>query len=481
MTLATRLTLATSLMALLSFGAVGVWQVSAEAADLRRAATRDLRVLGSSLEVAFENALRDRQAEDVEETLRELERLDPSVDIYLLGEGNEVVAASAGAKLPPPPPEPPGVRTDLLSDRPLARLNVSLESRGREGFPTLLVVRPLEGARRDLEATRRRVVISVLAFVVAVAIVTGLSARWWVGRPLAGMVARMRTVRAGDLTPDPRAPGGVPEVAEALAEFEALVRALALARAQLEEESEARRRLERGVRDMDKLATIGQLAAGVAHEIGSPLQVLEGRLEALAGRDHDADYIRRVAGILRDQTRRITRIVTRLTDLVPRRHAVVSRFDPLPKVQSVVELLQGEARRRGVRLTTETAGDLGEVIADPDALQQIVLNLVRNALDATEPGGQVCVRSSVGTLDALAGGKRPSLRLEVEDNGVGMDEETCSRAVDAFFTTQAPRGSGLGLAVVKSLIDDADGRFVLRSSPGAGTSAVVDLPLDVSL
>lgn len=478
MTFATRLTLATSLMALLSFGAVGAWQVSAEEADLRRATIRDLRVLGSSLEVAFENALRDRQSEDVEETLRELERLDPSVDIYLLGEWDEVLAASAGARIPPPPALAEGVEVELRGHRPTARLTLSLEPRGRDGVPKLLVVRPLDGAKRDLDATRRRVVVSVLAFVLAVAILTAFSTRWWVGRPLARMIARMRRVRAGDLTPDPRTPEGANEVAAALAEFDALVRDLALARARLDEETEARRRLERALRDIDKLATIGQLAAGVAHEIGSPLQVLEGRLETLATRDHDAAYTRRVAAILRDQTRRITRIVARLTDLVPRRHATPACFDPAPHVQAVVELLDGEARRRGVRLATESDGAPPEVVADPDALQQIVLNLVRNALEASEPGGRVSVRVGRGTLAEPGADGVPSLRLEVEDDGVGMDDEARSRALEAFFTTRAPRGSGLGLAVVKSLVDDAEGRIELRSRPAEGTLVRVDLPLD---
>src|SRR5690606_7333212 len=110
------------------------------------------------------------------------------------------------------------------------------------------------------------------------------------------------------------------------------------------------RRLEDALREVDKLATIGQLAAGLAHEIGSPLQILEGRIAALEGKADDPRETRRISRILLDQTRRITRIVSRLTDVARRRTGRPGPLEVGPPVRAVVELMEGEARRRGVRL-----------------------------------------------------------------------------------------------------------------------------------
>src|SRR5690606_22216966 len=140
-------------------------------------------------------------------------------------------------------------------------------------------------------------VLSMAAFVLVVAVVTMALSRFWVGAPLGHMVAHMRRVRAGDLSPSAE-PHGADEVGATLSEFQALVRDLAEARSRLETEGEARRRLELALREVDKLATIGQLAAGLAHEIGSPLQVLDGRIGALEAKADDPSETRRVARIL---------------------------------------------------------------------------------------------------------------------------------------------------------------------------------------
>lgn len=484
MSLSTRLTVALSLAALIAFGAIGAWQLRAEAGDLRRATERELRLLGRSLQVSFENALRDRQEEDVEETLRELERIDPEVDVFVYDSAGARIAASSGASARPrwvvERPEPSGVLRFVPEGDPRSiELVLPLRITRDERPATMVVVRPLDEMRADLEATRRRVVVSVAGFVLLVALLTLGLARVWVGRPLSRMIAAMRRVRAGDLTPS-RAPSRRDEIGATLREFEALVRDLADARARLEEEAEARRRLGEMLRQADKLATIGQLAAGLAHEIGSPLQVLEGRVAGLESRADDPGETRRVARILLEQTQRITRIVSRLGGLARRGVARrVREIEIAPPVRTVVELLDGEARRRGVTLVMREDGEPRRMRGDADAIQQLALNLLRNALDATERGGRVVVSVGACELRAPDGRLRDAVRIAVADTGRGMDEETRARVFDPFFTTrEAAGGSGLGLAVVKGIVDEHRGRIEVRTRPGEGTTFTVELPLE---
>ena len=479
LSLSTRLSLALSATALALLGAVGAWQISAEEGDLRRAVERDLRLLGRSLQVAFENALRDRQAEDMDETLRELERIDPAVDIYVYDRFNRPIATSTGAveRIPrsPPPSHEHALRFREDADPPSVELTLPLQI--AHGPPaTLVLVRPLREMHADLAATRWRIVLSMAALVLVVAVLTTALSRFWVGAPLARMVAHMRRVRAGDLSPSSEPHSSADEVGATLSEFEALVRDLAEARSRLETEGEARRRLELALREVDKLATIGELAAGLAHEIGSPLQVLDGRIGALEAKADDPSETRRVARILREQAQRITRIVARLTGLAQRRPIVSRALDAGPPVRTVVDLLEGEARRRGVRLSLDVARDLPALDGDSDSLQQLALNLLRNALDATEAGGNIEVRMERASLIGPDERVSAAVRVVVRDTGRGMSEATAARVFEPFFTTRSPDGSGLGLAVVKGIVDDYRGRIEVCSEEGRGTTFTVDLP-----
>lgn len=474
MTLSTRLTLALAAVALLLFGAVGAWQVRIEEAELRAAAARELRLLGRSLQIAFDNALRDRQEEDVEATLRALDRIDPNVDVFVYDRDGTRIAGSTDARDP--------VASSVVSaagdvqfvppvDPRFVEIALPLASRARAS--RLVVVRPLDAMRADLTATRRRVAASTAGFVVLVAMLTMALARFWVGRPLQRMNERMRRVRAGDLSSSD-VPERGDEVGATLREFESLVRDLAEARAKLETEAEARRRLEDGLRHVDKLTTIGQLAANLAHEIGSPLQIIEGRLAGLEAKADDPKEARRLAGILHAQAQRITRIVARFSGLA-RRTAEPQVVDVGPSVRAVVDLMEGEARRRSVTLTLEEAAPLPTIEGHPDAIQQITLNLVRNALDATRAGGEVKVSLGRARVEGPDTRAQHVVRLRVTDDGVGMDEATVARVFEPFFTTRAGEGgSGLGLAVVKGIVDEHRGRVRVRSTLGEGSTFEVD-------
>ncbi len=480
MSLSARFTTALSLMALVLFGAFGSWQVQTEEHQLRRAARHDTHLLGRSLQVSFENALRDRQSEDVQETLSALERIDPTVDVFVYDAAGARVAASTGAvERTHWTGAPPAHALLQFVDEPApgyVELRLPLRITREERSATLVLIRPLGDMRADLAATRMSVAATVTGFVLLVALITMLLSRLLVGQPLAEMARLMRRVRAGDLSPA-AAPRRDDEVGQTLREFEALVGALRETRVGLEAETEARRRVEGQLRELDKMRAVAQLAAGLAHEIGSPLQILEGRLAALTTKADDAAETRRVTRILLEQTQRITRIVMRLKELARRRPLALERFDALEPVRTVVDLLEGEARRRGVELVLVDAPDLPQVEGDSDAVQQVILNLVRNAFDATARGGRVQVTLARTKLQRAGRAPGDALRITVSDNGRGMDRDTSEHAFEPFFTTrEATGGTGLGLAVVKGIVDELDAQIALDSELGRGTSVVLDIP-----
>lgn len=479
MRISTRVSLGVSALALVVFGAIAAWQAAIERRDLYHAVEREMMLLGRAMRVAAENALRDRQLRDVELTVSALEQIQPDVDVLLFAPGGARWAESAGASealqrvdprlLAGPPADPPRVSFD----RDYAVLLVPLTTDHPLG--SLALLRPLDDVARDLASEASGLAGAVLAFAaLAGALVYGLGEAL-VGRPLARLSAAMARVGGGDFHPR-LDPGRGDEIGRVAGDFAAMLGELERARASLVSEQDAHRLSQRALADADRLVTVGQLSAGLAHEIGSPLQVLHGRARRLLKHADDPDAVRQDAEVLAGQAERITRIVQQLLD-VARRRPRHELGDPRTAVRAVVELLEFEARRRDVALALVVADDLPAAPVEADALQQVALNLVRNALQASSAGGRVTLTLTRGELPG-PGAPRPSLRLVVEDLGTGVAPEVRARLFDPFFTTRAATGgTGLGLAIVRTIVDDLGGAVELASELGRGSRFVVDLPL----
>jgi signal transduction histidine kinase len=158
-------------------------------------------------------------------------------------------------------------------------------------------------------------------------------------------------------------------------------------------------------------------------------------------------------------------------------------------VRAVLDLLEHAARQQGITLALDAVPNVPAVRADRDGLQQVVLNLVKNALEATAAGGRITVSLRPAALATAAGTSRACAddlpracaRVEVVDTGSGMDEATLARLFEPFFTTRAARGgSGLGLAVVKSIVVEHGGTVTASSVPGVGSRFTVELPAAVA-
>ncbi|MBM4290305.1 MAG: HAMP domain-containing histidine kinase [Deltaproteobacteria bacterium] len=480
MRLATKLTSAIAVSALLLVGGGGALQLRVEERDLRAVAQSETLLLGRSLQVAFENALRDRQLEDVNETLGALSRVDPSIAIMVFDEQGRMVGASSGARVtegmrrigararsgiePVVEFEPSGTPKTL-------RVGLRLRDETPESPSAIVLEKPLAELQRDLENTQRQIGGTVLLFVLLVASVTWAISWRYVGMPLGQLIAGMRRVQQGDLG-IPLAARSDDEVGETQLEFERLVRELDEAKARAAQEQDARRRVERGLEHADKLITLGQLSAIMAHEIGSPLQVLEGRARALLKHAEDATATRRTVEMLLEQTTRITGIVEQMLAITRRRPAQRARVDAEPLLRRVASLVEIEARRRAVAVEVLRTGETS-VLVDPDQLQQVILNLLRNALDAAPNGSTI--RLSIGRQGEW-------LELLVEDEGPGVSEATRPHIFEPFFTTKSDRGgSGLGLSVVKSIVQQHEGGVELlarqvNGRPAPGCCARVCLP-----
>jgi len=240
------------------------------------------------------------------------------------------------------------------------------------------------------------------------------------------------------------------------------------------------RALEDQLRRADRLAALGTVAAGLAHEIKNPLTSLITFTRHLPRRFDDVRFRERFQSVVPRELERINDIVDRLLELArPARLRLTSvRLPAL--MDRVVELFAAEIEAKPVRVVREYARDLPAVQADEEALYRAVVNLVANALDATGAGGRLTLR--VGWSDGA--GPRPGrlpaqghrVRIEVEDTGSGIPAAAADHVFTPFFTTKQA-GTGLGLALTHKIVGDHGGTINFTSRPGAGTTFWVILPL----
>ena len=238
--------------------------------------------------------------------------------------------------------------------------------------------------------------------------------------------------------------------------------------------------LEGQLRRADRLAALGTLAAGLAHEIKNPLTSLLTFTRHLGRKFQDQQFRDRFQRVVPRELERINSIVDRLLDLA---RPVRLSFEPVrvPRVlERVLELYDNQISSKAIRVVREYARDLPAIEADPEYLYRVFVNLVANALDAMSPGGRLGLRAGWSDGGATRFSARRSsqrfIDVEVEDDGIGIPDAERDRIFNPFFTTKET-GTGLGLALSYKIVDEHGGMVDFRSEAGAGTTFRVTLPV----
>ena len=254
--------------------------------------------------------------------------------------------------------------------------------------------------------------------------------------------------------------------------FNEMAARLGEARRDLEAETERALELERQVRHAATLSVAGKLSSSIAHEIGTPLNIISGRAEFLLKMAPPDSAERRELESIVGQIERISRTIHALLDTVRFQHPEVSPTVLADTVETFVPLLRHAARRRGVILKTNIPDDLPLLLADSNQLQQVLINLVLNAFDATAEDGEVVVSALACERDG-----RPGVEVTVQDTGAGIRPEVLRRVFEPFFTTKGKgEGTGLGLPICRDIIRAHGGTIDVRSTVGAGSAFTFWLP-----
>lgn len=333
---------------------------------------------------------------------------------------------------------------------------------------------------RSIHQRRNRIITTTSTLVALLALLILIVVRRSITRPINELIARIREIGQGrweqrlDIA-------GRDEVASLAKEFNLMSEELHQSYTRLVDEQQTKLQLEQALRHSERLASVGQLAAGLAHEIGTPLNIIGGRAEYLLRRPRKPEELKNNLEVIRSQSDRITAIVRQLLEFSRRREPAFRAVNISALLDNAKYLLEHQLKEKEVQV--ELQGQQPTTIAgDPDLLQQVFLNLYSNSLHAVSHGGVIKIHTEItgnGLPPELSarGGPGPWLRISLEDNGAGIAPEDVSRVFDPFFTTKdIGEGTGLGLSVSYGIIKDHGGYITVESEPGKFTRFVIFLP-----
>jgi two-component system NtrC family sensor kinase len=336
------------------------------------------------------------------------------------------------------------------------------------------------GTFATIERRRNRIATTTSALVILLSLLTLILVRRSVTRPINELIRRIKEIGQGQREQRIEVKGR-DEVASVAQEFNLMCQKLQESHARLVGEQQEKLRLEQELRHSERLASVGRLAAGLAHEIGTPLNIIGGRSEYLLRRARSPEELKDNLGVIRSQSDRIAAIVRQLLEFSRRREPVFQPVDLALLMDNVKYLLAHQLRDKTILVETEGLSHLPKIDADQDLLQQVFINLFSNSLHALTPGGVIKIGADLMDRDlAMTSPEaRNWLRISFEDNGAGISTEHIGRVFDPFFTTKdIGEGTGLGLSVSYGIIQEHGGEIHAESEPGRFTRFIIDLPIE---
>jgi len=232
------------------------------------------------------------------------------------------------------------------------------------------------------------------------------------------------------------------------------------------------KRVQDRLKEADRLASIGQLAAGLAHELNNPLGIILGYSGILLKELREKDGVRSDIGVISRNAETCKRIVEDLLKFSRRTETRPELLDIHRLIDGVVEMLSYQVEVKGVNIARKYSSSVPEVMLDREKMRQVFMNIIVNAIQAVSPGGEIVIESNCNQSQSR-------IFISVRDNGVGILEEIRGRIFEPFFTTKEPgEGTGLGLSVSYGIVKEHHGDIIVESEVGRGSTFTVSLPME---
>ena len=226
-------------------------------------------------------------------------------------------------------------------------------------------------------------------------------------------------------------------------------------------------RLRREIDRSQRLASIGRLAAGIAHEIRNPLSSIKGFATYFKERYKDVPEDQKTAEIMIQEVERLNRVIGQLLEFARPMNIRLRPTSMRTLIQHSLKMIESQAGGKNIKISADLPLEIDEALIDPDRINQVLLNLYLNAIEAMDDGGTLSVR--------LFGDDPKGVKIEISDTGAGIHKKDLEKIFDPYFTTK-PSGTGLGLAIIHRIIEAHNGEMNVKSERGRGTTVSITLP-----
>ena len=477
-----RLILILAVPAVLVVGVHGLLRVRQERVQLVAEDRRNIALAARAIQIAVENALRDRQISDVRRLLAEMVEQQEAIDRIRLFDRQlrPTLVSNPLAAAERVPAEilrrvmdtgvPEGVHRE---DGRAPVLHYVVPLRGQSGRVegAMEIVHLAAGIDARVRAAGQDVWVRLGVVLSVIVVLTAVALQRQALQPLSRLLDGIQRLGRGEPGP-PLAVERHDEIGRVAEAFNEMAAQLEAARHRLLAETERTVELEQQLRHAETLTVAGKLASALAHEVGTPLNIISGRAEFLQSTAQLDEAGRKDLQVIIGQIERVSKIIRSMLDTVRPQKLEIQATALGDVLDRLLPLLRPPARRRSVSLLTTIPADLPPLAADPNQLQQLLINLILNALDATPPGGRITVTGRRDRRDGRAG-----VAVDVADTGPGIPEALRPRLFEPFVTTKpAGQGTGLGLAICRDIIKAHGGDIGVESRPGQGTTFTVWIP-----
>jgi len=301
----------------------------------------------------------------------------------------------------------------------------------------------------------------------------------FVGRPIQRLIETTRRIASGELEAEPDIHQD-DELGELAIELGKMGHQLAAERKRREAEESAKLRALEQLRHADRLRSVGQLASGLAHELGTPLNVVSGRARLIETAEGVSEELQSDARVIRDETAKMTGLVKQLLGFARRRQPEREEADVAGAAARVTQMLKPLASKHGAEIELVVPGGPCVMRGDPLLVEQAITNVAVNGLQSMTTGGRLTIAVTQRLVARPDGGERvPSAVVTLTDDGPGISEQVRSRIFDPFFTTKdVGEGTGLGLSVVYGILEDHGGFVQVRNVPTRGAQFDLVFPLE---
>ena len=487
MRLATKLTIYLSLIIIAVLSGYGYLRTLSRRDILVKKMKGEVRSIGRTLKVALEKISLSGNIGYVQDLIDAIDDYERTLGVIVYYQGGKDLIFQSQSLQQGTEPYLGLIKTSIKEDRaqeefgtykkvPVFSYSFPLKDRRGKNMGGVTVVQDTSFMEEDFEKDKWVIFVTVFVLIGGTVALIVVGTRRWITRPIARLMEGVKRMATGDLDTriDLKRGDELYDLAEA---FNQMAVDLRKAHEKIIQEGEAKLELERSLRHSEKLATIGQLASGLAHEFGTPLNIISGRAEFTKRKPDDRVGVQKNQDVILLQAEKITKIIQQLLGFARKKQTEQRSLDIQGLLGISVDFLDHQIRRNGVKVVIDIPSNVPTVLGDGDQLQQVFLNLILNAIQAMPNGGTLRLSASSKRIskEGLDGGDREYIEVCVKDTGIGMEADILKNIFIPFFTTK-DTGTGLGLMVIHGIVQDHEGWIEAESEVGKGSTFKVYLP-----